>query len=187
MSKQSEAYCRKVLKQKLVTIAEQEHADAKAALEGNPGYQELVKDPEYPALQAEFNRISALYAEKKRKLLKERWINSKDQGKYDAICRDEQIELSKWRQKAWVLKRDYLSLHSDAKAGGETSDDDILTDYQQQVYNLIESKGPIMGNDICKQVGGSPEALRSHTIPFLKKKRGILNKPKTGYYLPKRS
>ena len=61
---------------------------------------------------------------------------------------------------------------------------DKLTDAQQQVFELIRDKGPIMGIEIVNKTGVSQSGLTSHIIPALKKKRGVENQPGAGYYLP---
>ncbi len=57
-----------------------------------------------------------------------------------------------------------------------------LSDTEEKVYRLICERGPIQGDEICRETGMEQSTLTSHIIPALKAKRGVRNKRGAGYY-----
>lgn len=58
-----------------------------------------------------------------------------------------------------------------------------LTELQQEVFELIQNEGPIMGTAITRRLDIAQSTLTSHIIPVLKRLRNVRNKYGAGYYV----
>lgn len=68
------------------------------------------------------------------------------------------------------------------EAGCDTRDS-LLTETEQNVYEVIHQRGPVQGPEIVRIVGIEQSTLTRHIIPALKRKRGVKSKRSRGYYI----
>lgn len=85
-----------------------------------------------------------------------------------------------------IVEIDYLLNALSRPMEEEGPDDalDPLTEKQQEAFDLIVQKGPLLGKEVCNKLGIPSESVfTKHYVPALKR-HGIRNKRGLGYYHP---